>query len=269
MGRRSDRDQTEDELVDFVSEQLRMTRQLGFPALTIQATTPLEAVRRLVPVAEGLDVVLGLEIGPQSALDGVAVVTARDLMDELDTPFLGFVLDFGSSTRQLSPEAIAAHRERGVSEEALEEVQRAYDRIHGGESDGATEGRRLVEALGPLDDPEFLTFAWRSNVLFGHQPIVAWKPLVPRVVHVHAKAFEMDERGDDPCVDAPALVQMLWEGGYSGWMSSEWEGHLFVDHVDNFGPVVRQQERLRRQLAQLAAGGDRISTTRDDGEGLR
>jgi sugar phosphate isomerase/epimerase len=253
IGRRSDREQTEDELVAFVRRQLEVARRLGFPALTIQATTPVDVVRQLVRHAEDLDVVLVLEIGAQLGVADATVARAWELIEEVDSGHLGFGLDFGSSTRALPASAIAAQRRRGMAPEALAIVEDAYARLHSGESDGATERRRLAEDLEPFADPEGLTFAWRTTMLFGHQPVEAWRQLVDRIVHVHAKAFEIDDDGEDPTIDAVSLLRVLWEGGYRGAVNCEWEGHLWVDHDDNIGPVVRQQQLLRRELERMEA----------------
>jgi sugar phosphate isomerase/epimerase len=249
IGGRGDRDRTEDELVDIAHAQLEAAALLGFRKLTLQATTPLGAVRRLVPAAERLDVVLGLEIGGHFLVEDPPVVAAHELMEELDSPYLGFVLDFGTSTRALSPTAIEAQRRRGTAEEAISLVRDAYERAHAREQAPGTIRDELVARIAAFDDPEALTFAWRTTVLFGHQPPEGWAPLVPRIVHVHAKAFESDADGVDPTVDVPALLAVLRDGGYDGWISSEWEGHLFAEHDDNFAAVVRQQRLLRRLAA--------------------
>jgi sugar phosphate isomerase/epimerase len=246
IGGRGDRDRNEDELVEFGTAQLEAAARLGFGLLTLQATTPLGAARRLVPAAERLGLVLGLEIGGHFLVDDPPIVAAHEVVEELDTPHLGFVLDFGTSTRALSRTAVEAQRRRGMHEDAIALVLDAYARAHAREQhQGAIRGE-LLERIAVFDDPEALTFAWRTTALFGHQPPEGWAPLVPRIVHVHAKAFESDEDGADPTIDVPALVGVLRDGGYDGWITSEWEGHLFADHDDNFGPVVRQQRVLRR-----------------------
>jgi sugar phosphate isomerase/epimerase len=246
---RSDRDRTEDELVDFGAAQIEAAAALGFRALTLQVTTSRGAVRRLVPVAERHGVVLGLEIGGHFLAEDPTIAAAHELMEELDTPSLGFVLDFGVSTRALSATAVEAQRRRGMHEDAIALVVEAYARAHSRDRDIAAIRAELVERVAAFDDPEATTFAWRSTVLFGHEDPTAWAPLVPRIVHVHAKAFESDEDGGDPTIDVAALVDVLHDGGYDGWLISEWEGHLLADVDDNFAPVIRQQRLLRRLAA--------------------
>jgi len=246
---RSDRERTEDELVEYGEAQIEAAAMLGFGALTLQVTTPLGAIRRLVPVAERHALVLGLEIGGHFLADDPTIAAAHELMEELDTPSLGFVLDFGVSTRALSPAAVEAQRRRGMHEDAIALVLDAYARAHARERAISAIRAQLVERIAAFDDPEATTFAWRTTVLFGHEDPEAWAPLVPRIVHVHAKAFESDAHGGDPTVDVPALVAVLKDGGYDGWLMSEWEGHLFADVDDNFLPVARQQRLLRRLAA--------------------
>lgn len=167
-------------------------------------------------------------------------------MEELDTKALGFVLDFGASTRALSPSAVEAQRQRGTSEEVIALVLDAYDRAHRREEGIATIRKELIAQVAAFGDPEALTFAWRTTILFGHQAPAGWASIIPRTVHVHAKAFESDENGIDGTVDIPALIGVLRDGAYDGWISSEWEGHMFAEHDDNFAAVARQQRQLRR-----------------------
>ncbi len=59
---------------------------------------------------------------------------------------------------------------------------------------------------------------------------------MPRIVHVHAKFYDIDDDGDEPAIDYPALVREFVNGGYAGFFSSEWEGHAFAD-LDEADPI--------------------------------
>ena len=66
---------------------------------------------------------------------------------------------------------------------------------------------------------------------------------MPRIVHVHAKFYDIDEAGNEPAIDYPELVRVFVEGGYS---------RLLLQRVG--GPRVRRPRRGRpdRPGAQAA-----------------
>ena len=66
MGRRRDRDMTPDEEYEFTETLFRGAHALGFPLVRIQSAKP-ELIRRLLPVAEELDLKLGWRSTRRSA----------------------------------------------------------------------------------------------------------------------------------------------------------------------------------------------------------
>ena len=73
--------------------------------------------------------------------------------------------------------------------------------------------------------------------------------------------FEIDEAtGEEPNMDVAALMALLVDLDYDGFISSEWEGHGFrsLDEVDSFELVRRHQALERRGIeAAVAAKGAR------------
>lgn len=89
---------------------------------------------------------------------------------------------------------------------------------HGGfVQTGADAGAILAEvaspALGLLLDT--------GNYLDGLASVEA---TAPRAWHVHAKFTYVDGEGRDPAIDHDAVVRLLRDAGYGGWLSVEYEG---------------------------------------------
>jgi hypothetical protein len=74
-----------------------------------------------------------------------------------------------------------------------------------------------------------------------------------RVVHVHAKFYGIDETGDEPSIDNATILDVLVEGGYTGYISSEWEGHAYTDAVSGWDMVAGQHTLFRRLLGEKAS----------------
>ena len=92
--------------------------------------------------------------------------------------------------------------------------------------------------------------------MHGHVDPAEWADIMPRIVHVHAKFYDIDNAGNEPAIDYPALVRVFVEGGYSGFFSSEWEGHAFADlgEADPIDLVRRQHALIRRSITAALPG---------------
>lgn len=74
--------------------------------------------------------------------------------------------------------------------------------------------------------------------------------LMPYVVHVHAKFWDVTDELTDPHVPYDSVVKALVDGGYRGSLSSEYEGARDLYRATDM--VRRQQAMLRRLVAEHA-----------------
>ena len=56
-------------------------------------------------------------------------------------------------------------------------------------------------------------------------------------------------------MDIPRIVRQFVEGGYRGYLSSEWEGHAFADlgESDPIDLVQKQHRLMRRAIEEAVA----------------
>ena len=102
MGRRRERDMTPDEEFEFTVTQFRSAHALGFPLVRIQSAKP-ELIRRLLPVAEELDLTMGWELHAPLGPNSPKVLEIRQAYAAIDSPRLGFVADFSATMHAMSP----------------------------------------------------------------------------------------------------------------------------------------------------------------------
>ena len=250
MGRRRDRDMTPDEEFEFSETLFRGAKRLGFPLVRIQSAKP-ELLRRLLPVAEELELKLAYEIHAPMGPNTPEIIKVRDLYAELDSPLLGFVADFSSTMRSMSPTLLRAVRRAGLDDEAVQKLQEIW-------ATDAPMRARQQEFIGYLRgrdfDPGRLgSFAHLAFNMHGHVDPREWADIMPQILHVHAKFYDIDERGEEPAIDYPALVRVFVEGGYRGYWSSEWEGHAFAElgEVDPLMLVRKQHDLIRRSMREF------------------
>ncbi|MGX5715838.1 C-glycoside deglycosidase beta subunit domain-containing protein [Arthrobacter sp. MAHUQ-56] len=252
MGRRRDRDMTPDEEYEFTETLFRGARKLGFPLVRIQSAKP-DLLRRLLPLAEQLELKLAYEIHAPLGPNSPEIMKVRDVYAELDSPLLGFVADFSSTMQSMSPTLLRAVRRAGLDDEAVRKLQAIW----------ATDEpmrKRQEEFIGYLEGREFDparlgSFAHLAFNMHGHVNPVEWADIMPQILHVHAKFYDIDEQGNEPAIDYPELVRVFVEGGYRGYWSSEWEGHAFAElgEVDPMLLVRKQHDLIRKSMRSVPA----------------
>jgi sugar phosphate isomerase/epimerase len=235
---------SEDELVALLERQIEAARQLGFPVLKIQHQTPHAVIERVLAGAERADVRLAVEIHAPHSVDDPVISGLRELFDRLDSPFLGFLPDAGASARGVPSIVYEDFRRRGVSDSIIALI----DRVWHAEGDPFEREARLAQEVPELGGDEVaLAASMMAMDHFGRQDPKSWAEIMPRVLLVHGKFFGIDAAGEEPTIDYAALLSVLVEGGYSGYISSEYEGFHWVD-ADAFEMVRRHQDLCRQVL---------------------
>jgi len=242
------REMTQDESVAYHERQMRAAARLGFPLVRYQYAAGTEVVRRLVPLAEKLNLKLGLEIHAPQHVDHPEIVAYRELYEEVGSPMLGFIPDFGSSAHAVPPSFIDYNRELGAPEWLIEMALEWWPRTDG---DGMERLMAFYDAaLAKGADERYVVELYPMFGLFGHQPPEAWADIMPQVIHIHGKFFDFDETGNELSVDFARTLKVFVEGGYNGFMSSEYEGHHWTDS-DAFERLRLHHKLCRTILADL------------------
>jgi hypothetical protein len=251
---RADRLLDEDELVEYLEAQVEAADRLGFPVLRIQNAATPRVVERLLPLAERLDVKLGMEIHAPETVRSPWVLALRELYDRLDSPYLGFIPDFGASTRGISPSVFDTFRAQGVSPELLDEIAARWDELGTREFEAHEEiGNFIALAHSYGAGDHAVNLAVFAVGIHGHQDPRAWAEILPDVVHVHGKFFDIGDDGREPVVPIEELLDVLVEGGYTGYISSEYEGWHWNTGADAFEMVAREQAMCRSVLSRHTA----------------
>jgi sugar phosphate isomerase/epimerase len=250
MGRRRDRDMTPDEEFEFSQLLFRGAKTLGFPLVRIQSAKP-DLLRRLLPIAEELELALAYEIHAPFGPNSPEIMKVRDVYDELDSPLLGFVADFSSTMHSMSPTLLRAVRRAGLGDE---EVQRLQD-IWATDASMRDRQQEFIAYLNSrgFDPGRLGSFAHLAFNMHGHVDPQDWADIMPQIKHVHAKFYDIDDLGQEPAIDYPQLVKVFVEGGYRGYWSSEWEGHAFAEigEVDPLVLVRKQHDLIRASMRAL------------------
>jgi sugar phosphate isomerase/epimerase len=245
---------TEADSLAYHEAQIDAAAKMGFPLVRYQFLAGPEVIRRLLPKAERLGVKLGLEIHAPEKVDSPVVMKYREMYERENSPYLGFVPDFGSTAERVSPAFIAYFRSIGIPEPLIalaQEIWNEPDVV--GDPDSKIELFRERASVGGFQSTHisecFIIFG-----LFSRQDPRAWLELMPQIIHIHGKFYHFDESGSESAIPYEKILPVFVEGGYDGYMSSEWEGHFFTDE-SGFPKVQLHQALARRILARTKQAG--------------
>jgi sugar phosphate isomerase/epimerase len=221
---RKDRGLTRDEGVAILERDLELAHRLGFslvrPKLGVVSLDlvpdPIwrETVEGVLPKAEEYGIRIVPEIHAPTPLKSKIVDDYLDLARQSE--HFGLLIDTG----------IFQNAERG--------------RVH---SDS-------VYIFGN-PDPELAAQVAREMSKPMNEDPADLVDLMPYIFHVHAKFWDMADDLTDPHIPYDAIVQTLVENGYSGSLSSEYEGPRDLYLASD---MVRRQQAMLRGLVTQRAG---------------
>ncbi|WP_194820495.1 sugar phosphate isomerase/epimerase [Nocardia sp. XZ_19_385] len=258
-GLRQDRLLTEDELVEYMRAQLEAAHSLGFPTVRVQHSVTADLMERLLPHAERLNLTLGMEIHSPHGVHHPKMQALLERFEKLSSPRLGFIPDWGASLTQLPPSLLETYATKGVSIQLLDAFRDQWNAFHREPliRDDAEQGARFQRMREINDmfggDDISVRIGTNSVGLFGHMNPEDWREIMPWVVHVHGKFYDIDADGNEPSIPHEILLRDLVAAGYDRYISTEWEGWHWNDTDDPFEMVAAQHQLSERILARLAA----------------
>lgn len=254
LKRRKDRVMTIDEGVESIVRDIKLANRLGCTTMRVIVNTPPEVFERAAPYAEEYGVRLGVEIHAPMRFDHRWIQQFLDIIHRVDSRYLGIVPDMGIFVREF-PRVVAERFKRDGATPEL--VDLAVKIFNDHPDDMETLSRELAWRGGTA-----LDVAFANNVVgYNYVEPATIVPHIPYIVHIHAKFYEMvgDER--EYSIPYEDVIPLLVEGGYDGYLNSEYEGNRHIQDirpVDSVEEVGLQQRMLARLLGEGAdKEGDR------------
>jgi hypothetical protein len=255
LARRRDRWMTEEEGLAYLEAQMAAAKKLGFPIGKSAILPTPRFVEGLAQIAERLEMKFGVEVHSPEAVDSPHVLELRELFEAVDSPLLGFVPDFSASMHDVPPTLVEAHRASGMPAELIDLVTEVWH----SDSTMPEKFARFAEEADALGvSPGDRGKLNMVLTMHGRMDPRRWEELMPSVVHVHGKFYGIDQQGNEPSIDHETIVDVLVRAGYTGFVSSEWEGHAYTDSVSGYD-VCRAHHDLCRRLILQAAGVEKAT----------
>lgn len=229
-------------LIEYAVRQIRAAARLGFPV--IRMPVGQFVVDELVPYAERYQVKMGMEIHSPMTVESLAPIVDR--VAQINSPYLGFTPDCGSMSHSPAAVYVRRFREQGVPERVISHV---VSRWHERAATGDIEAE--VAAMGGGNLGRLM--AVESGIYFGHGEPEALKEILPHIVHVHGKFYDISEDGSDSAVRFPEIVRILVAGGYDGFISCEYEGHHWDRNADALHEIGTVQRFIQAQIDEAGS----------------
>jgi hypothetical protein len=279
-----------EECAERLRHDLLLAKMLGFRNVRVLSTTPLAVVVAALPTAEKLDIRLGKELHQPMTLEGPQVTEILEFVERSGTKHLGIVPDFGIfqtrpseallgwlERRGAKPEACAASVElaellqRGEGPfNALDMSLHTAGNLRSGfnrylntgdctpELESAFSGvKHFTDERVPQAEHFDYTVVVEALMLSRTNPDTL-RQIAGHVISVHAKFYNMTpvpgrpSEFQDIAIDYASGINALKQGGYQGYLNSEYEGQRFwqdrlrENMMDEVDQVRRHQEMLRR-----------------------
>jgi sugar phosphate isomerase/epimerase len=242
------RKMTGDEMFESVKLDILNANKLGCTLIRMVKDLPLEYFEKIAPIAEKNNVKLAVEVHAPSNLDSPLEQQLIELYERLKSPALGFTIDMGIYVKRL-PRAIMDRFVRDGMKQSIADYL-----IEGYEAGTLPSGGPLTEKVlqmgGRQDDVYFAHLGTRM-VFSNPRRMLDY---MPYIVHCHGKFWEMLPDYTEYSIPFAEVIPVLVEGGYNGYIDSEYEGFDWIAdayEVDGVEQVRRQQVMLKRLLGDV------------------
>jgi sugar phosphate isomerase/epimerase len=235
---------TKEEMVASVVEDIKFANRLGCSVVRVQHNVSIELLEALVPYAEQYDVKLGVEIHAPFHLDHPFEQELVAAFQRVGSPYLGFVLDLGIYTKRFARIISNRWLRMGMKPEIADYIVDAY---HSGEM--ADIGQEVAQLGGTQDDIDAANLA-KYMIYSDPRRVLDY---MPYIFHVHGKFSEMLPDYTDYSIPYEEIIPVLIEGGFDGYIASEYEGNWYLQdafEVDSVEQVRRHQVMLKRLLGE-------------------
>jgi sugar phosphate isomerase/epimerase len=236
---------TEDEMLESVIRDLKHANRLGCTVMRCIVTTPPAIMAKAAPYAEKYKVRMGLEIHAPFNFDHPWIQQHLEIYEKMKSPFLGIIPDMGIFEKRFPRVRSDRYIRRGAHPHIVQYISDAYA-AHGDMS-GLIDDVKKMGAndldLAMANDIQHMTYVDPRRLL-DHMSIS---------FHIHGKFYEMLDDYTEYSIPYAEIVSVLKEGGYTGYISSEYEGNRHIQDafdVDSVEQVRRQQVMLKRLIGE-------------------
>lgn len=237
------------EQIELLKRDIRHTARLGCRFLRMVVLTPPDVVAACISYAEKYSVALLLEVHTPWHIEHEWIQQHLETYARFGPHNVGIIPDFGIFVAKFPRLQGERALRTGVRPDIVEHVIGSYDAACGGRTGPADLSSLVADVQSMGGGPAEVGFAREASRHVWSNP-ESLLDVMSYVHHVHAKFWEVTETCDglrEYSIPYPELIATLRKGCYTGYLSSEYEGQLWlrdIDQVDEIGAVRAHQQML-------------------------
>lgn len=235
----------DEEMVASLTRDIKHANKLGCFCIRILVITPPHIMELCAPIAEEYGVKLLLEIHSPWHFTHEWIVKHIEVMERVKSGILGLMPDLGIFVHTFPAVIYERSLRNGATPGLVKEIVAAYDN-----HEDLAGLPALIETKGGNKEDVNLARAVGHYCDVEPRQMIDYMPLIH---HIHGKFYEMTADYREPSIPYDKIIAALKEGGYQGYISSEYEGNR---HIQDVSPVdsVEQVRRHQVMLRQLIDG---------------
>lgn len=229
-----------EEQVASVRKDIDFGAALGMPFIRSLVSIAPEVLIAAAPYAEEKGIKLLTEVHAPLHFDHPWIIRMAEMFQKSGSPALGFLPDMGMFLDKFPPVWRAKFERMGVPVHIVDYIVKAYeDRV-------LSEYVILeVQNMGGVGPAIAMAETLRHNAAFEPKRMLDYMPMIH---NIHGKFYEMTADYVEPSIPYDKIVAVLSQGGYNGYICSEYEGNRWIEDAEEPDSV----EQVRRQQVMLA-----------------
>jgi hypothetical protein len=246
---------TEDERIESIKRDIVNANKLGCTVIRVIHDVEPSILEKLEPTARKYNVKLALEIHAPSYYDSPLEQRLIAMFRRLQSPYLCFTLDMGVYTKKLPRVAGDRWIREGMKKEIADYIVNAYNTgtlpsSHELGKPNVGLDQKILAMGGRKEDIYWAMMG--SHGIFGDPGLL--KEYIPFTSHIHGKCYEiLVPEYREYSIPYEDIVPLLIEGGYSGYIDTEYEGNRWIQdafEVDSTEQIRRHQVMLKQLLGE-------------------
>ncbi len=229
-----------DEQVASVCKDIDFGARLGMKYIRALVSIAPEVLVAAASYAEEKGIKILIEVHAPLHFDHPWIVRHAEAFEKSGSDALGFLPDMGMFLFKFPPVWKEKFLRVGVPQHIADYVEKAYeDRV-------LSEYVILnVQQMGGVGPAIAMAETLRHNAAFEPKRMLDY---MHRIHNIHGKFYEMTADYVEPSIPYDEIVKVLKQGGYDGYICSEYEGNRWIEDAKEPDSV----EQVRRQQVMLA-----------------
>ena len=236
-----------EEQVASVRKDIDFGALLGMKYIRALVSIAPEVLVAAAPYAEEKGIKILIEVHAPLHFDHPWIIRHAEAFEKSGSDALGFLPDMGMFLFKFPPVWRAKFERIGVPKNIADYIEKAYeDRVL---SEYVILNVREMGGVGPAIA---MAETLRHNAAFEPKRMLDY---MHRIHNVHGKFYEMTADLVEPSIPYDEIVKVLKQGGYDGYICSEYEGNRWIEDFqepDSVEQVRRQQEMLKQLIGEPA-----------------